>query len=164
MTIIFIKVKENDNIVNKNAAVAAILFQHSVYKTLYIQRKVHIVYEIDIETFYSSLVDKDKTVLIIGIYYKLEKEVRYIDNRKIFLFLNRIDNLLLQRQRITIWNCYSIKWLKICNNTSFFDVFHYISNNKDRENKEGSSIDISYTALLVKNIVFFIEYNFLFSF
>ncbi len=72
------------------------LFQRFIYKTLRIRRRVHIAYKTDIGTFHSLLIDKDKMVLIVGIYYKLEKEIRYIDDRKIFLSSNRIDNLLLQ--------------------------------------------------------------------
>ncbi len=33
---VFIKVKKNDDIVNKNIVIAAILFQRSIYETLYI--------------------------------------------------------------------------------------------------------------------------------
>ena len=96
-TIIFVKIKENDNVVDKNAVIIAMLFQRSIYKTLHIQKRVRIIYKTNIETFYSPLTDEDKTVFIIRIYYELEKEVCYIDDRKVFLSSNRIDNLLLQK-------------------------------------------------------------------
>jgi len=94
---VFVKIKENDDVVDKNAVIVAMFFQCFIYKTLYIQKGVRIIYKTDIRTFYSPLTDEDKTVLIIGIYYKLKKEVRYIDDRKVFLFSNRIDDLLLQK-------------------------------------------------------------------
>ncbi len=96
-TMVFARVKENNDIVDKNAAITTILFQRSIHKTLYVQRGVRIIYKTDIGTFHSLLANKDKTVPIIGIYHELEKEVRYIDNHKIFLSSNRIDDLLLQR-------------------------------------------------------------------
>ena len=73
------------------------LFQCSVHKTLCIQKRVHIVYKTDIGTFHSLLVNKGKTVSIVGIHYKLEKEVYYIDDCKVFFSSNRINDLLLQR-------------------------------------------------------------------
>ncbi len=94
-TMIFVEIKENNNVIDKNAVIAMMLFQRSIYKTLYIQKGVRITYETDIGTFYSLLVNKDKAVPIVGIYYKLEKEVRYINNRKVFFSSNRIDDLLL---------------------------------------------------------------------
>ncbi len=94
-TIIFAEIRENDNIVDKNTVIITMLFQRSVYKMLYVRRGVCITYKTDIGTFYSLLADKSKAVLIIGMYYKLEKEVRYVDDYEIFLFSNRIDNLLL---------------------------------------------------------------------
>ncbi len=101
-TIVFIEIKENDNVIDENTVVVVMFFQRSIYKTLYIWKGIYIIYETDIRTFYSLLIDENKTVFIIGIYYKLEKEVRYIDNYKVFLSLNRIDNLLLQRQKIVV--------------------------------------------------------------
>ncbi len=92
---VFIKVKENDDIVDKNITITTILFQCFVYKMLYIRRGVYITYKINIKTFHSFLTDKDKTVSIVGIHYKLEKEVHYVDDYKVFLSSNRIDNLLL---------------------------------------------------------------------
>ena len=59
------------------------------------RRRVRIAYETDIGTFYSLLADEGKAVFIVGIYYKLEKEVCYIDDRKVFLSSNRINDLLL---------------------------------------------------------------------
>ena len=94
---VFVKIKENDDVVDKNAAIITMFFQRSIYKTLRIRKEVYIAYKTNIGTFYSLLTNKDKAVLIVGIYHKLEKEVYYIDNRKIFLFSNRIDDLLLQR-------------------------------------------------------------------
>ncbi len=99
---VFVGIKENDNVVDKNAAIVTILFQCSVYKTLYIWKGIRITYKTDIGTLYSSLINKDKTVPIIGIYYKLEKEVRHINDYKVFLSSNHINNLLLQGQRIAI--------------------------------------------------------------
>ncbi len=96
-TIVFVEIKENDDVIDENAVIVAMFFQRSIYKTLRIQKGVCIIYKIDIGTFYSPLANKDKTVLIVGIYYKLEKEIRYIDDYKIFLSSNRIDDLLLQK-------------------------------------------------------------------
>ena len=99
---VFVRVRENDNIVDKSAAIVAMFFQCSIHKTLCIRRGVRITYKIDIGTFYSLLANEDKTIFIVGIYYKLKKEVRYIDDYKIFLSSNRIDDLLLQGQRVAI--------------------------------------------------------------
>ena len=101
-TMVFVKIKENDNVIDENTVVVVMFFQRSIYKTLYIWKGIYIIYETDIRTFYSLLIDENKTVSIIGIYYKLEKEVRYIDNCEVFLSSNRIDNLLLQRQRVVV--------------------------------------------------------------
>jgi hypothetical protein len=135
------------------------LFQRFVYETLRIQRGVCIAYKIDIGTFYSLLANEGKVVLIIGIYYKLEKEVRYIDDREVFLSSNRIDDLLLQRQRVAVWDYYSIEWPQIYNDASFFDVFYYMLDDEDGECKGGGSVDVFYLVLLVENVVFLVEYS-----
>ncbi len=92
---VFVEVRENDDVVDESVIVIAMFFQCFVYEILYVWRGVRIIYKIDIGTFYSFLVDKSKTVFIIGIYYKLEKEVRYIDDCEVFFSSNRINNLLL---------------------------------------------------------------------
>ncbi len=94
---VFIGIKENNDVVDKSVIVVTMLFQCFVYKMLYIQKRIRIIYKINIRTLYSSLIDEGKMVLIVGMYYKLEKEVCYINDYKIFFSLNYIDNLLLQR-------------------------------------------------------------------
>ncbi len=95
LIMVFIKVKENNNIVDKNTTITTILFQRSIYKTLHVRKGVCIAYKTDIRTLHSSLTNENKAVLIVGIHYKLEKEVCYINDREIFLSSNRIDDLLL---------------------------------------------------------------------
>jgi hypothetical protein len=62
---------------------------------------------------------------------QLKKEVGYIDHYNKSLSANRVDDLLLQRQGITIGNGYFIKRAKIYNDASFLDVFHYTPSDKD---------------------------------
>ncbi len=63
---------------------------------------------------------------------ELEKEVGYIDNNDIFLTTNRIDNILLQRQKITVKNSNSVEYSKVYNCSSFLNTFHYTLNYKNK--------------------------------
>src|SRR6266699_3223831 len=94
-TMVFVGIRENDDVVDENVVMITMFFQCSIYKTLYIQRKVYVAYKIDIGTFYFFLTDEDKVVPIVGIYYKLKKEVCYVNNCEVFLSSNFIDDLFV---------------------------------------------------------------------
>ncbi len=72
-------------------------FQCPIYKTLYIKKRVRKSYKDYLRTFYSSLTDKDKSIVVIEIYGQLKEEIEYIDHRDISLSVDRIDNILLKR-------------------------------------------------------------------
>ena len=62
---------------------------------------------------------------------KLEEEVGYIDDCDVFLTTDRIDDILLQQQKIVVRNNGSIECSKVYNHSSFFDAFYYTSSHKD---------------------------------
>ncbi len=93
--IIFKKVQEDRYIVDKNSTIFSILFQHPIYKTLYIQKRVRISYKDYVRTFYPLLADKGETISIIQINEQLKKKVEYIDYYDKPLFIDKIDDFLL---------------------------------------------------------------------
>src|SRR6266699_287273 len=91
------RIRENDYIIDKNSIIIAINFQYPVYKTLYIRKGVRESYKNHFRTFYPSLTNKSKSIVVIKIYGQLKEEIGYIDNYNISFLTNRIDNVLLKR-------------------------------------------------------------------
>ncbi len=74
-----------------------ISFQRPVYKTLYIKKRIREFYKNYLRTLYFSLIDKNKSIIIIKVYRQLKEEVEYIDHYNISLSIDRIDNVLLKK-------------------------------------------------------------------
>ncbi len=94
--IIIKNVRKDDYIVDKSSIIIAINFQCPIYKTLYIKKRVREFYKDHLQTFYSSLINKNESIMIIEIYKKLKKEIRYINRYNTTFSINQIDNILLK--------------------------------------------------------------------
>ncbi len=64
---------------------------------LYIKKGIRKSYKDHFQTFHLLLTDKSKSIAIIKIYKQLKEEIKYIDNRNILFFTDRIDDILLKR-------------------------------------------------------------------
>src|SRR6266566_2457296 len=95
--IIIENIRKDNYIVDKNSIIITINFQHPVYKTLYIRKKIHKSYKDHLRIFHFSLTNKSKSIAIIKIYRQLKKEIKYIDYYNISFFTDRIDDILLKR-------------------------------------------------------------------
>jgi len=89
-------VRKDDHVVDESSTVIVVSFQCPVYKTLYIKKGIRESYKDYFRTFYSSLTDKGKSIVVIKVYGQLKEEVRYIDHRDISLSADRIDDVLLK--------------------------------------------------------------------
>ncbi len=90
-------IRENDHIVDKNSTIIAINFQCSIYKTLYIKKRIRKSYKNHLRTFHPLLIDKNESIVMIKVYGQLKEEIGYINNYNISFSINRIDNILLKR-------------------------------------------------------------------
>jgi len=89
-------VRKDDHVVDENSTMIVVSFQRPVYKALYIGRGVCESYKDHLRTFYSSLIDKGKSIAMIRVYGQLKEEVRYIDHCDISFSADRIDDVLLK--------------------------------------------------------------------
>ncbi len=90
-------IREDNHIVDKNSTMITINSQYLIYKALYIKRRVYKSYKNHLRIFYPSLIDKNKSIVIIKIYRQLKEEIGYIDNYNISFSIDRIDDILLKR-------------------------------------------------------------------
>ena len=70
--------------------------QCPVYEVLHIKKGVCESYKDHLRTFYLSLTDKSKSIVVIKVYGQLKEEIGYIDNCDISFLIDRIDNILLK--------------------------------------------------------------------
>jgi len=94
--IIIESIRKDDHIVDESSTVIVVSSQYPVYKALYIRRGVCKSYKDYFRMFYSSLINKDKSIAVIKIYGQLKEEIKYIDHYNISFFTDRIDNILLK--------------------------------------------------------------------
>ncbi|SRR6266566_8787356 len=90
-------IRKDDYIVDKSSIIIVINFQHSIYKTLYIRKRVRKSYKDYFRTFYPSLINKNELIIVIKVYRQLKEEIGYIDNYNISFPIDRIDDILLKR-------------------------------------------------------------------
>ncbi len=108
--------------------------------------------------FYFSLTDKNKSIAVIRMYGQLKEEIRYVDNCNISFLIDRIDDILLKRQKINVGDYCSIQQFEVYNNSPFFYSFYYILYYEDGQGYWRSSIDELYIVFFIKYIILFVKH------